>query len=38
MDPTRARRELGWEAQISLDDGLRSTYHALVEEFEANVA
>jgi UDP-glucose 4-epimerase len=38
MDPTRARRELGWQAEISLDDGLRSTYHALVEEFEAGTA
>jgi UDP-glucose 4-epimerase len=35
MDPTRARRELGWQAEISIEDGLRSTYHALVEEFEA---
>jgi UDP-glucose 4-epimerase len=38
MDPMRARRELGWHAQITLDDGLRSTYHALVEEFEASPA
>jgi UDP-glucose 4-epimerase len=34
MDPTRARRELGWEATINLEDGLHSTYRALVEEFE----
>jgi UDP-glucose 4-epimerase len=38
MDPSRARRELGWEAEIGLADGLRSTYHALVEEFEADAA
>ena len=38
MDPTRARRELGWQAQISIDDGLRSTYHSLVEAFDAGVA
>jgi UDP-glucose 4-epimerase len=35
MDPSRARRELGWEAQIPLEQGLRDTYRALVEEFEA---
>jgi UDP-glucose 4-epimerase len=34
MDPTRARRELGWHAAISIDEGVRATYHALVEEFE----
>jgi UDP-glucose 4-epimerase len=38
MDPTRARRELGWQPKIALADGLRSTYHALVEEFEARHA
>ena len=31
----RARRELGFEAQVALEEGLRSTYEALVEEFEA---
>jgi UDP-glucose 4-epimerase len=31
----RARRELGFEAQIPLGEGLGSTYKALVEEFEA---
>jgi UDP-glucose 4-epimerase len=35
MDPSRAEQVLGWRAEISLEDGLRSTYHALVEEFEA---
>jgi UDP-glucose 4-epimerase len=31
----RARHELGWRAEITLTDGLSSTYRALVEEFEA---
>jgi UDP-glucose 4-epimerase len=31
----RAREELGWHAEVGLDDGLRATYEALVEEFEA---
>jgi UDP-glucose 4-epimerase len=35
MDPRRARRELGWHAEIPLADGLHSTYHALAAEFEA---
>jgi len=34
MDPSRAKRELNWEAQIPLQDGLRDTYAALIEEFE----
>jgi UDP-glucose 4-epimerase len=34
MDPTRARRELGWQAQIPLATGLEETYGALIEEFE----
>lgn len=34
MDPSRARRELGWEAQIPIEQGLLDTYRALVEEFE----
>lgn len=34
MDPTSAWRSLGWKARIPLDDGVRSTYAALVEEFE----
>ncbi len=35
MDPSLASRELGWEAKIGLDDGLRQTYRELVAEFEA---
>jgi UDP-glucose 4-epimerase len=34
LDPTRARRELDWQAQISLDDGLGETYAALIDEFQ----
>jgi UDP-glucose 4-epimerase len=34
MDPARARQELGWEAQVPLEQGLRDTYKALVEGFE----
>jgi UDP-glucose 4-epimerase len=35
LDTTRARETFGWQAEISLEDGLRSTYEALVEEFNA---
>jgi len=35
MDPSRARRELGWSARVELDVGLASTYRELVAEFEA---
>ena len=35
LDTTRARETLGWQAEISLEDGLRSTYEALLEEFKA---
>jgi UDP-glucose 4-epimerase len=34
IDPSLARRELGWEPRIPLDRGLRDTYAALVAEFE----
>jgi UDP-glucose 4-epimerase len=33
MDPSKAEAEIGFNAAISLDDGLRSTYHALIAEF-----
>jgi UDP-glucose 4-epimerase len=33
MDPSRAREQLGWRAEIGLEEGLAGTYHALVEEF-----
>jgi UDP-glucose 4-epimerase len=34
MDSSRAQRELGWRAEVSIGDGLRKTYEALVREFE----
>jgi UDP-glucose 4-epimerase len=34
MDPARARERLGFEAGIVFEHGLRSTYRALIEEFE----
>jgi UDP-glucose 4-epimerase len=33
LDPSRARRELGWEAQIPLREGLRESFDALIDEF-----
>ncbi|HEX5307670.1 MAG TPA: NAD-dependent epimerase/dehydratase family protein [Solirubrobacteraceae bacterium] len=35
LDPSRAQRELGWQAEVGIADGLRRTYAALVEEFVA---
>lgn len=35
LDPTLARRQLGWEAEIGLEEGLSGTYRALVEHFES---
>jgi UDP-glucose 4-epimerase len=35
LDVSLAERELGWRARTPIADGLRSTYEALVEEFEA---
>jgi UDP-glucose 4-epimerase len=36
LDPSRAREELGWQAQVGLEGGLASTYHSLVSEFDAD--
>jgi UDP-glucose 4-epimerase len=35
LDCTRAERELGWRAEVPVEEGLRRTYVALVEEFQA---
>ncbi len=34
LDPSRARRELDWSAQIPVAVGLQETYAALIDEFE----
>ena len=34
MSPARARERLGFIARVSVEEGMRSTYHALIEEFE----
>ncbi|MCW3019033.1 MAG: NAD-dependent epimerase/dehydratase [Solirubrobacterales bacterium] len=34
LDISRAERELGWRPQVPIEEGLRRTYEALVEEFE----
>lgn len=38
LDVGRAERELGWRPQVSIQEGLRKTYEALIEEFEAEAA
>ncbi len=35
LDISRAARELSWQPQVAIGDGLRSTYRALVAEFES---
>jgi UDP-glucose 4-epimerase len=35
MDPTHAWEILGWKARVPFDAGVRATYRALVDEFEA---
>jgi UDP-glucose 4-epimerase len=34
LDTSLAERELGWRATVEIDDGLRRTFAALVDEFE----
>jgi UDP-glucose 4-epimerase len=34
LDIARAEHELGWRPQVAIEEGLRLTYEALVEEFE----
>ena len=38
IDPSRARDQLGWRAEVGLEEGLVATYRALVEEFELDNA
>ena len=33
LDSGRAREQLGWQAEIGLEEGLAATYRALVDEF-----
>lgn len=35
LDVSHAERELGWRAEVPIEEGLRRTYAALVEEFKA---
>ena len=34
IDPSRAREQLGWQAEIGLEEGLAATYRGMVEDFE----
>jgi UDP-glucose 4-epimerase len=34
LDASKAERELGWRPEMAIDAGLRTTYEALVREFE----
>jgi UDP-glucose 4-epimerase len=35
LDVSRAESELGWRSEVAITEGLRTTYAALVEEFES---
>lgn len=35
LDTSLAQRELGWRAEVTIEDGLKRTYTALLEEFDA---
>jgi UDP-glucose 4-epimerase len=35
LDVSRAERELGWRAEVPIEEGLRKTYAAMVEAFQA---
>jgi UDP-glucose 4-epimerase len=37
LDPSNARRVLGWKPSIPIQRGMRRTYHELVAQFEAEV-
>ena len=34
LDISKAEKELGWRPRVPIDEGLRLTYAALIEEFE----
>jgi UDP-glucose 4-epimerase len=34
LDASRAQRELGWQASVSIEEGLQKTYAALIKEFQ----
>jgi UDP-glucose 4-epimerase len=38
IDPSRAREQLDWQAEIGLEEGLAATYRAMVEDFERDDA
>ena len=35
MDSSKAKKEIGWEASVPLEEGVPETYRALVAEFES---
>lgn len=38
LDVSHAAKELGWQAEVGIEEGLRRTYDALMEEFGAQAA